>query len=421
MMVHEVQHMTLKDERQTDAWEQWQWLWNAIFYASVLASFIVAWLGDDPPGARWRMGLLTAALLLWHAVGMRLAHRGLTTWEERPGARLAVMVGDVALWFLLVTLSPAYYIALFGLFLMAFRHLPMRYALIACGLLVAATVVEQLAGAPLALTDPVIWLFLLMVMVSIVLGFWISAIIAQSAQRRALLEQLQATQAELAEARRHEGILEERQRLAREIHDTLAQGFTSIVMHLEAAEQALGSDPAALHRHLDRARSTARASLAQARRVIHDLRPELLERQSLPEALDRTAARWQEDNQIYITATTTGTPIVLAPEIEVTLLRATQEALANIARHARASTVQVTLSYMADLVMLDIQDDGVGLEGAQPAPLSGGFGLHAMRERVAACGGTLTLESEPGDGTTVVIAIPLNGADEPPAHALPAA
>ncbi|MCB0052382.1 MAG: hypothetical protein KDE24_22880, partial [Caldilinea sp.] len=227
--------MTLKDERQTDAWEQWQWLWNAIFYASVLASFIVAWLGDDPPGARWRMGLLTAALLLWHAVGMRLAHRGLTTWEERPGARLAVMVGDVALWFLLVTLSPAYYIALFGLFLMAFRHLPMRYALIACGLLVAATVVEQLAGAPLALTDPVIWLFLLMVMVSIVLGFWISAIIAQSAQRRALLEQLQATQAELAEARRHEGILEERQRLAREIHDTLAQGFTSIVMHLEAA------------------------------------------------------------------------------------------------------------------------------------------------------------------------------------------
>ncbi len=367
------------------------------------------------------MGLLTAALLLWHGVGMRLAYRGLTAWDARPGVRLAVLVGDIVLWFLLVTMSPAFYIGLFGLFLMAFRHLPMRYALIACGLLVAATIFEQLAGAPLALTDPLIWLFLLMVMVSIVLGFWISAIIEQSAQRRALLEQLQAAQAELAEARRHEGILEERQRLAREIHDTLAQGFTSIVMHLEAAEEALDGDPAALHRHLDRARSTARASLEQARRVIHDLRPELLERQSLPHALERTAARWQADHNIAAAATTTGTPIALAPEIEVTLLRATQEALANIAKHAQATAVQVTLSYMADLVMLDIQDDGVGLHGAQPSPLPGGFGLYAMRERVAACGGTLTLESEPGEGTTVVIAIPLHTKDDAAADAPQAA
>ena len=131
--------------------------------------------------------------------------------------------------------------------------------------------------------------------------------------------------------------------------------------------------------------------------------------------------RWQADNHIAVTATTTGTPIALAPEIEVTLLRATQEALANIAKHAQATAVQVTLSYMADLVMLDIQDDGVGLDGAQPSPLPGGFGLHAMRERVAACGGTLSLESEPGEGTTVVIAIPLHTKDDAAADAPPAA
>ena len=83
--------------------------------------------------------------------------------------------------------------------------------------------------------------------------------------------------------------------------------------------------------------------------------------------------------------------------------------------------MRVTLSYMADLVVLDIQDDGVGLEHAQPSPLPGGFGLHAMRERVAACGGTLTLESEPGEGTTVVIAIPLSAADETTAIEPPAA
>ena len=131
----------------------------------------------------------------------------------------------------------------------------------------------------------------------------------------------------------------------------------------------------------------------------------MLERQSLPEALDRTAARWQEDNQIYITATTTGTPIVLAPEIEVTLLRATQEALANIARHAGQHRAGHAL-YMADLVMLDIQDDGVGLRRAAGAPV-GGFGLHAMRVSVHSVQRHADARKRAGDGMTVVIAIPL--------------
>jgi signal transduction histidine kinase len=348
-------------------------------------------------------------MLLWDWLGMRLAHRGLTSWDERPLPRFAVILGEIVLWFILVNISPAFYITLFGLFIMVFRHLPIRYAVIAAVLLMTATIFEQVGGpdGSFSLTDPVIWLFFFMALVSIVLGFWISNIINQSTQRRQLIEQLEATRAELAAAERREGILEERQRLAREIHDTLAQGFTSIVMHLEAAEQAI-SDSQTTQKHLDQARSTARSSLEQARRVVQDLRPGSLEKQSLPETIERTAARWGEETGIPVTAKATGEPVHLHPNIEVTLLRAVQEALHNIRKHAQATDVQLTLSYMGDVVILDVQDNGVGLDGAEPSHLSGGYGLQAMRERVEACGGTLTLESDPGEGTTVVIAIPFS-------------
>lgn len=401
--------MSANQQSQMDAWEKWEWLWKTIFYATVLASYGIVLLDSDRAVPLWVTGLLTAGMLLWDWLGMRLAHRGLTSWDERPLPRFAVILGDIVLWFILVNLSPAYYVGLFGLFIMVFRHLPIRYAVIAAVLLMTATIFEQVDGtdSSFSLTDPVIWLFLFMVLVSIVLGFWISNIINQSTQRRQLIEQLEATRAELAAAERREGILEERQRLAREIHDTLAQGFTSIVMHLEAAEQAI-SDPQTTQKHLDRARSTARSSLEQARRVVQDLRPDSLEKQSLPEAIERTAARWNEETGIPVTTKATGNPLPLHSNIEVTLLRAAQEALHNIRKHAQATEVQLTLSYMGDVVILDVQDNGVGLDGAEPSHLSGGYGLQAMRERVEACGGTLTLESDPGEGTTVVIAIPFS-------------
>jgi signal transduction histidine kinase len=165
-------------------------------------------------------------------------------------------------------------------------------------------------------------------------------------------------------------------------------------------------------KHIDRARSTARSSLEQARRVVRDLRPDPLEKHSLPEAIERAAIHWGEGTEIPVTAKTTGNPLPLHPNIEVTLLRAAQEALHNIRKHAQATAVQLTLSYMGDVVILDVQDNGVGLGEAETSSLSGGYGLQAMRERVEACGGTLTLESDPGEGTTVVVTIPLSN-EEP--------
>ncbi|HSO20997.1 MAG TPA: sensor histidine kinase [Desulfosarcina sp.] len=401
--------MNAKQERQKDVWVQWDWLWKVIFYAAVIVSTWLMLLDDDRKAPVWVALLLTGILLLWHWGGLKLAYRKADDWDEHAIFRFIVMIGVIVLWFALVNISPAYYFTLFGLFAEVFRHLPLRYGVIAILLLTGSIIYEQLAdaGATFSLASPIIWVFLFSALGAIILGVWITAIIGQSTRRRQLIEQLEATQAELAAAERRAGILEERQRLARDIHDTLAQGFTSIVMHLEAADQALPDDLDTLQKHLDRARGTARSSLEQARRVVHALRPHALDQRSLPDAIERTAARWQEETGISLTTTTTGDPVPLHPDIEVTLLRATQEALANVRKHAQATAVQLTLSYIDDVVVLDVQDNGVAFAGAAASPLSGGYGLQAMRERAEQCGGSVTLESEPGEGTTVVVSIPI--------------
>jgi signal transduction histidine kinase len=216
----------------------------------------------------------------------------------------------------------------------------------------------------------------------------------------------------LVERGKRAAVLDERQRMAREIHDTLAQGFTSIVMHLEAAEGALPGEWPAVQQHLDQARRTARESLVQARRLVWALRPAILERTSLPTAVERVVTRWMADTGITARATITGTACPLPPAAEITLLRSVQEALSNVRKHARADQVAVTLSYMGDVVVLDVQDDGVGFDptGVQAPPAggaSGGFGLAAMRERIEELGGTLLIESAPDEGTTLVVEIPV--------------
>lgn len=216
----------------------------------------------------------------------------------------------------------------------------------------------------------------------------------------------------LVEQARRSGELGERKRLAHEIHDTLTQGFASIVMNLEAAEGSLERDPASARRHLGEARRTARENLAEARRIVRALQPEALEEAPLPEALRRLAEKWSERSSATASVTVTGAPRPLSPEAEVTLLRAAQEALTNIRKHARASRAVLTLSYMEDRVALDIRDDGVGIDpDGMHAVLdegrASGFGLKAMRERAERSGGALLVESEPGRGTTLVVELPV--------------
>lgn len=207
------------------------------------------------------------------------------------------------------------------------------------------------------------------------------------------------------------GGLEERQRLSREIHDTLTQGFASIVTHAVPARKALPDDIEAAGTHLEQIERTARENLEEARRVVRRLRPEPLEGAPLPEALARIAGRFSEESDVTVETSVTGEPHPLPPEAEVTLLRVAQEALVNVRKHAGAGRVALTLSYLGDAIALDIRDDGTGFDlqktaASSPHAHSGGLGLKGMRERVETLGGSLSVESSPVEEITLAVELP---------------
>jgi signal transduction histidine kinase len=229
----------------------------------------------------------------------------------------------------------------------------------------------------------------------------------------------------LLDQAREAGVRDERQRMAREIHDTLAQGLTGIITQLQAAEDA---DRATWRRHVEAATQLARESLQEARRSVHALRPESLDSEGLAaerlsEAVAGVARRWSKLQEVEAEFTTTGTARPLPADAEVALLRTAQEALANVAKHANASRVGVTLSYLEHEVALDVRDDGQGFgqrsTGSPPAS-AGGFGLMGMRERIEALSGDLQIESEPGAGTAISARIPTSRTPDGTAGRAPA-
>ncbi|GAA1261308.1 sensor histidine kinase [Sphaerisporangium rubeum] len=233
---------------------------------------------------------------------------------------------------------------------------------------------------------------------SIVFGPWMSRIIRQSAERAVLIEELEASRAQVARLSRERGAMAERERLAGEIHDTLAQGFTSIIMLIQAAEAS--RDPS---RHLALAMRTARENLAEARGLIAALSPPPLDGSTLEQALRRIAARLLEELSLPVTFEVGDGSRPLPPGIEVVLVRAAQEALANVRRHAAASSVRVRLDYGESEVCLRVTDDGRGFDPAATPP---GFGLRAMRARAEEAGGSVLVDGAPGKGTRLTVRIP---------------
>ncbi len=222
--------------------------------------------------------------------------------------------------------------------------------------------------------------------------------------------------AQLLAQTRETAMLEERTRLARDIHDTLAQGLTGIVVQLGAAQRALAVAPDESREHLALAQRMARESLAEARRSVWNLRAPALDRGDLVDALRSVAVR-PLGSDVAVTFELTGEPWPLTSAIESTLLRVAQEALANVARHSQATEARLALIYTADNVQLRLSDNGVGFDpqaetedGITPGPW-GGFGLIGMRERVAALGGSLMLSSL--DGAQVLATIPRPGSALP--------
>jgi signal transduction histidine kinase len=235
-------------------------------------------------------------------------------------------------------------------------------------------------------------------------GGYIGRIITQSDERASLIAQLEATRAELAEVSRQAGAMAERQRLAGEIHDTLAQGFSSILMLIQAAEAQLELSPATARSQLSLAAQTARENLAEARTLVGGLASAQLQAGTLEDALRRITQRAGAELGIGASFSIDGTGRRLPAATEVVLLRAGQEALANVRKHAGAQSVAVLLRYGPDRVRLEVTDDGTGFD---PALVNGGYGLSGMRARVDEAGGTVAVRSAPAEGTSVQVEVPI--------------
>ncbi|GGR12939.1 two-component sensor histidine kinase [Actinoplanes ianthinogenes] len=256
------------------------------------------------------------------------------------------------------------------------------------GELTVATVVGPLLGGAVA--------------VAVVWGY--QALYRESERRRRLIEELTATRADLAEAQRAAGVLAERERLAREIHDTLAQGLTSIQLLLSAAERALPDRVAVAADYVGQARQSATDNLAEARRFVAELTPPALTEADLTVALDRLCVTTTERHRLTARFQHTGDPVPLDAETETALLRIAQSALANTVRHAGAATVDVTLSFLGDHVALDVVDDGRGFDAARATD---GFGLAGMDARARELGGSFAIESTPDGGTALAVQLPV--------------
>lgn len=223
----------------------------------------------------------------------------------------------------------------------------------------------------------------------------------EDGKREQLINRLEAAlhenaglHAQLVSQARESGAQDERARLASEIHDTLAQGLAGIITQLQAVRQA--------DEHVTRALDLARSSLAEARRSVRALAPGELGRANLPEALRTLTTRWAQDQGTRAQIEVTGDGIPLSPAIEVSLFRVAQESLTNVAKHAQASRVGVTLSYAGNEVLLDVRDDGRGFSGEDGT----GFGLTSMRQRIRGVGGQVEVQSAPGEGTSVSARVP---------------
>ncbi|MEV6213934.1 sensor histidine kinase [Nocardia sp. NPDC051833] len=364
------------------------------FYV-LLAASLMRWLIRH---ADTRSTPLVVALALLLAVLYAMS-------ELRHSNRVMWFAALVATWAVLVVLAPSFAWCAVPLVYTGLRILSVRVAVTLVCALTALVVFSQVRIA--GWLDPN--LVLAPPAVAAVTTVLFVGMRRQTEHQAALIDDLVRTRQELAETERREGTLAERERLAMEIHDTLAQGLSSQRMLLQAADLVWDSDPGLARAHLRSAAEIADRDLAEARRFVHDLAPaDLAAGGSLAAALTALAARESGDT-LTVRCHLEGTPGPLPQRVEATLLRVAQGALANVREHAAATTATITLTSLDDQILLDVADDGRGFdpdERADPAEHRG-HGLPAIRARVRQLGGTCAIESAPGDGTVLSVAIPL--------------
>ncbi|MEU8377614.1 sensor histidine kinase [Streptosporangium sp. NPDC048865] len=393
---------------------RWERAWPALSYLFLLLPTVFALLEE------WRPEVVILAAVTgawqWFMVSSRFGR------IERPVAAIVYFVVLLALIAVLIRVDSLFAVAGPGAFIQAFTLLPGWTAYLG----VAATAAVLIGARPDPRPpDELVFSFLVTVLVASTVGLFVQTISKQNRERKAMIAQLEATgarlaamaeenaslQSQLLTRAREAGVLSERQRMAREIHDTIAQGLTAILTQLEFAENVIDDAPAARSR-LETVRALARDGLNEARRSVQAMRPAPLQDARLATAIEDVAAAWSRTSGLPVPVSVTGEARPLHTEVETTLLRVAQEALANVGKHASASRVAVTLSYMEDVVVLDVRDDGAGFDPGTVEPsIAGGFGLIAMRQRVTRLAGELEIETAPGQGTGVSATVPAITAD----------
>jgi signal transduction histidine kinase len=389
----------LQKSKNPEVWEQWDWVWHFSAYGLLILNIIFVY-NSDPRIINFSFFLVLSALLgLWYIPFVNIST--LRIWDN-PKRGALYLVPGWAIWAGLISLTNQS-LMLIGIFLpLVFSRFPILWA---TGITFFQTMGLYFLYIMLYPTEH--WFLILMIIlglltISTIIGAFISSIIKQSTDRQRLIDELTRSRANLMRVEREAGRLNERQRLARDIHDTLAQHFTSIIMHLAAAKH---SNFGTVQTQVQQAEEAAREGLDEIRRIVWDMQPEQIEKASLVEAVEELAARWSAENSVQVKMKVTGTPRSLTSSAETALLRISQEAMHNINKHAQAKKVNITFSYMEDLFVMDIADDGLGFE---PSKIKNGFGMKTMRDRIEELSGTLTIESEQGIGTAIAVSIPIS-------------
>ncbi|MFE4541849.1 sensor histidine kinase [Arthrobacter sp. NPDC056727] len=333
---------------------------------------------------------LAAAACALYAVIAVLAQR------RRPWALWMFVL--VAVWAVLVVSAPSFAWCSFALFFLCRTAFSGAVAYAAAGATAAAT-----AAGLFRLSDGTDLAMLLgPLAVGVLLTLIYDRIEHDAAEQRRLHREVSLAQGQLAASERRAGTIAERERVSREIHDTVTQGLASSLLLLEAANRAW-PEPAA-RQDLRQAGELLRRNLSDTRSLVHELASPGLDASPLPDALLQAASQYVPGARLLVT----GEPRPVAAEVRHALLRVAQSAAANIKLHASATTATITLGFLPGAVTLDIYDDGTGFDPAAAAPPSdaGGYGLRAMRQRVEQLGGAFSVESAPGEGTVVAAQLP---------------
>ncbi|MFI6147882.1 sensor histidine kinase [Streptomyces sp. NPDC051109] len=387
--------------RESHVWDRAFGPWD-LYFGLVWAATAAFVLGADFPGLSYRLpaAALLALLIPWYA----WAGRPLLLKDPgaEPGPALRYLGVTLALFLPAAFLVGETRLITFALAPHCFMLLPVRRAIGA----MAVVALLPVAGWAV-LWRPAGHIVFINAVSSFVtfafssfFGAWIIRIIEQSQERASLIAELDASREEVARLSAAQGAHAERERMSREIHDTLAQGFTSLLMLVQAVQSELDADPEQARRHLELMAATARQNLSEARALVAGGAPADLDAGSLPDAVRRLAARQVPPAEVSVT----GEVRPLAAALEVVALRSCQESLSNAAKHAGAGArCSVSLAYGGGELTVTVRDTGHGFDPAAPAA---GYGLRGLRARAAEVGGTAAIEAAPQTGTTVTVTLP---------------